>query len=196
MAGRTPDLLTALGKRDGQHVLARLVERPARVGELVDHKASIRQPTVSRRLGELEAIGLVHHGHKKDLYSLTRSKQLRALLQADRRRHDTALWMALGRPYAIEMALALIGKPRTANELTNLIDGLDSRTTSRRIAELTAAGALRRSSSGTHHLVSASHMRSLLRSFSRLAEDLLAADLAAERSLQQRLTAPGQGTDH
>lgn len=171
-------------------MLTRLFERPARVSELVDRKAGIRQPTVSRRLGELEAIGLVHHGHKKDLYSLTRAKQLRALLRADRRRRETALWAALGRPHAVEMVLAMIARSRTASELTDLIDGLDPRTASRRLAELAAAGALRRGASGTHHVVSASHMRALLRSFSRLAEDLLAADLAAEQSLQQRLTTP------
>src|ERR1700730_7818695 len=98
MHGRTPDLLAALGKRDGQEILARLVERPARVSELAAASAGVRQPTVSRRLGELEAIGLVSHRRRKDLYSLTDPVRLRPLLRAERRNRDTQLWLALGRP--------------------------------------------------------------------------------------------------
>jgi DNA-binding HxlR family transcriptional regulator len=187
MTGRTPDLLAALGRRDGQHVLARLIEHPARVGELADRAAGISQPTVSRRLSELEAIGLVDHGLKKDVYSLTRPDQLRPLLRGDRRHRDTALWAALGRPHAVELMLLLIAQPRTTSEITELIAGLDLRTASRRLAELVATRAVRRDPAGRYRVTSAARIRALLRTLSQLASDLLEADLAAEQALLDRL---------
>jgi|GEM_PF-4302559 len=191
MHGRTPDLLAALGKRDGQEILARLVARPARVSELAEPGAGVRQPTVSRRLGELEAIGLVSHRRRKDLYSLTDPVRLRPLLRARRRNRDTALWVALGRPHAIELVLALMAKPSTPSELADAAVGLDLRTVSRRVSELAAVGALRPVvGSRAYQVRSPARMRMLLGTLSELATDLLDADLAAERSLRERLGAP------
>lgn len=195
MTGRTPDLLAALGRRDGQHVLARLVEHPAHVGELIDASVGISQPTVSRRLAELEAIGLVAHAQKKSLYTLTRPAQTRTLLQTERRRRDAALWTALGRPHAVELVLTLIAAPRTPKELKDAIDALDGRTVSRRLAELIAAGALRRDrTTGSYRVVNPRRIRALLRSFSLLASDLLSAELAAEQSIRERLAERAPGT--
>jgi DNA-binding HxlR family transcriptional regulator len=188
MPGRTPDLLAALGKRDGQQVLAGLLRRPARVGELVDRSAGIQQPTVSRRLAELESIGLVDHAQKRGAYSLTRPARLRPLLRDERRRRDTALWSALGRPHAVEIAIALIGGPMRSGELADAVEGIDSRTLARRLAELTRARAIGRdTATGTYHLLDQRRIPALLGLFSDLASELLAADLAAERSIQRRL---------
>jgi DNA-binding HxlR family transcriptional regulator len=188
MPGRTPDLLAALGKRDGQQVLARLAQRPACVGELADRFAAIQQPTVSRRLAELEAIGLVDHRQKKGAYYLTQPARLRPLLREDRRRRDTGLWAALGRPQAVEIMLALIRRPMRSDELADALDGIDPRTLARRLAELASVGAVRRDNvTGVHRVVDRRRVSALLRSFSNLATELITADLAAERSIQQRL---------
>jgi hypothetical protein len=110
------------------------------------------------------------------------------LLRAKRRQRDAALWLALGRSHAIELVLALLAKPSTPSELVDAAVGLDLRTVSRRVSELAAVGALRPVvGSRAYRVRSPVTMRALLSSLSELATDLLDADLAAERSLRERL---------
>jgi len=79
MALRTPDLLAVLGDRSGLDVLLQLVADDATVGALAK-RTRLPQATVSRRIADLERLGVVSQSRRKQPWRLNQPKKLVAVL--------------------------------------------------------------------------------------------------------------------